>query len=111
MAIGRAPSSDEDILKVWVEQHSQELTEALLRYLDVGGLASSLAASATGLSAAQPAVVVRRRELIAKRADTRTIECLTVVHYWAVLARGTYDYKAALGGCHTMHASKGDSRA
>ena len=66
MATGREPSSDEDILKVWVEQHSQELTEALLRYVDVGELASSLAASATGLSAAQSAVVVRRRELIAE---------------------------------------------
>jgi hypothetical protein len=66
MTTGREPDSIEDPWKSLVEQHSQGLTEALLQFGDVRELANSLAASSTGLSVAQSAVITKRRELIAE---------------------------------------------
>jgi hypothetical protein len=65
MTTGGEPGSAEEVWKMLVERHSRALTEALLRFGDEGELASSLAASATGLSAAQAAVIAKRRRLIA----------------------------------------------
>jgi len=79
MVTGDGSYLDEDSLRTLVRQNPRALTKALVQYGDVRDLvnwlvqygdieelADSLAASDGGLSVAQSAVVVRRRELVAK---------------------------------------------